>query len=299
MKIEQLLMLKMVAEEGSLKAAGEKIHKTQAAISHSIKQLESHLDTILFDRNQYRLCLTDEGEQVYQLALGLLDKADEIENLCEHFSGGNEASITLTFEVSFDLNIVLETLEELQGKFPETQIIIRQEYITGAIDSLNKEEADIIITPALDNTIQQPRYEAFHLLQNRVIKVAAPKMLARHPNLKSVKELANEYQIIVQDSGSGSKGVNYGVEDGQRKWYVNDVHTKKLLALSGMGWGGFSFHMIADEITSGALKKLELSDSKTEVKLGLYAVKQRGRLLGPVANQLWEKLKTLKQDESS
>jgi len=293
MKIEQLLMLKTVAEEGSLKAAGEKVHKTQAAISHSIKQLESHLDIQLFDRNHYRLRLTDEGEQVYQLALGLLEKADDIEKMCAHFNKGNEVSITLTFEVAFDLNIVLDTVEALQEQFPETQIIIRQEYITGALNSLDQGESDIIITPVLDTVLYQPQYESFHLFQSSVIKVAAPKLLARHPNLRSVKELQNEYQILVQDSGPGTKGVNYGVKDAQRHRYVNDASTKKLLVLKGMGWGGFSSHMIEDELAAGELKKLELTDTKTEVKLNHYAMKQRDKLLGPVASQLWESLNTL------
>lgn len=298
MTIEQLKMLKMVVEEESLKAAGEKIHKTQAAVSQGIKQLESHLDTQLFDRNQYRLCLTVEGERVYQLALILLEKAEEIENLCKHFNRGNEASITLTFDVAFDFSLVLGTLEELQAKFPETHIRIQQEYVTGALDSLNRGEADIVITPVVDATLYQPQFEAFLLFQSSVFKIAAPKLLARHPNLQSVKELTNEYQIIVQDSGSGTSGITYNVEDGQRRWYVNDVGTKKLLILSGMGWGSFPFHMIADEIKSGALKKLELPDAIADIKLNQYVIKQRGKLLGPVASQLWESLKALVQNES-
>ena len=64
MTLEQVKMLKLVVEEESLKAAGEKIHKTQAAVSQGIKQLESHLGIQLFNRNQYRLCLTSEEERV-------------------------------------------------------------------------------------------------------------------------------------------------------------------------------------------------------------------------------------------
>ena len=41
MKIEQLRMLKTVAELGTLKTASETLFKTQAAVSKGIKQLES------------------------------------------------------------------------------------------------------------------------------------------------------------------------------------------------------------------------------------------------------------------
>ncbi len=293
MTLEQVKMLKLVVEEESLKAAGEKIHKTQAAVSQGIKQLESHLGIQLFNRNQYRLCLTPEGERVYQAGLMLLEKADEIEDLCKFFSGGNETTITLTFDVAFDLNLVLDALEELQATFPDTQIIIRQEYITGALDALNRGEADIIITPVIGATLYQPQYESFLLFQNGVIRAATPKLLARYPNLQSVKELGKEYQIIVQDSGSGTKGVTYNVEGGQRRWYVNDVGTKKMLIMRGLGWGSFTTHMIADEIKSGRLKKLELPDAMADIQLNHYVIKQRGKLLGPVASHLWDSLKAL------
>mgnify|MGYP002700770203 CR=1 FL=1 len=101
--------------------------------------------------------------------------------------------------MAFDLSLVLDALEELQATFPDTQIIIRQEYIIGALDALNREEADLIIAPVIGAALYQPQYERFLLFQNGVIRAAAPKLLARHPNLHSIKELEKEYQIIVQD----------------------------------------------------------------------------------------------------
>ena len=77
MTLEQLKMLKLVAEQGSLKSASEALYKTQPAISQGIKQLESQLGLQLFDRDGYRLVLTIEGEQIYSPAVQLLDKASE------------------------------------------------------------------------------------------------------------------------------------------------------------------------------------------------------------------------------
>ena len=55
MTLEQLKMLKHVAELGSLKNASEKLFKTQPAISQGIKQLEAQLGLQLFNREGYRL----------------------------------------------------------------------------------------------------------------------------------------------------------------------------------------------------------------------------------------------------
>ena len=61
MTLEQLKMLKQVAELGSLKSASATLFKTQPAISQGIKQLEAQLGLQLFNRQGYRLSLTEHN----------------------------------------------------------------------------------------------------------------------------------------------------------------------------------------------------------------------------------------------
>jgi len=293
MTLEQLKMLTMVAQEGTLKASSKRLFKTQAAISQGIKQLERQLGITLFDRQQYRLVLTAQGQQIYQRALKLLTQAQEIEMLSHHFMTGNEASITLAFESSFNLTKVLPLLEKVQNQYTDTQIILQQEYLTGAFDALELDETDMVITPADELRINAKNLESFALYQGELINVAAPQLLLRHPNLSSVNELEKEYQIVVKDSGTGSQGVTLGVNDGQRCWYVNDLTTKRILALSGMGWGRLPSHLVAEDLKSGTLKTINLTDANNELKVTYYAVKKRTRMLGPVASQLWDHLRDL------
>jgi len=293
MTIEQFKMLKLVAELGSLKAASEKLFKTQAAVSKGIKQLESQLDLQLFDRNGYRMEITIEGDRILKLANSLLEKATEIEDLSLHLNAGNEASITLGFNSSFDLSLILPALEDTQAQFPQTQIIIKQEQISGALDALNNEQADLVITVANDAILNQTDITTTFLYEGHIYNVASPKLIKRHPKLKSQKELIDEYQIVVQDSGTQTKGKTFGVQDGQRCWHVSDLSTKKMLTLSGMGWGNLPLFLIADELKSGELIKLELKDAKTEFKLNYHVMKLHNKLLGPVASSLWARLSNL------
>jgi len=293
MTLEQLKMLKMVAEQGTLKASSERLFKTQAAISQGIKQLERQLGIQLFDRQKYRLVLTAQGRQIYQRALKLLDQAREIEMLSHHYMTGNEASITLAFEGSFNLLKVLPILEEIQCQYPDTQIILQQEYLTGAFNALEHENTDMVITPAGQLGINSKNVQALALYTGELINVAAPQLLARHANLHSVDELVKEYQIVVQDSGTGTKGLTLGVKEGQRCWYVNDLTTKKILALSGMGWGRLPRYLVEEELQNGALERFSLHEVEDEMQVTYYAIKQRSRLLGPVASQLWKRLSAL------
>lgn len=297
MTLDQLMMFKIVAEAGTLRAASERLHKTQPAISQGIRQLEAQLDLVLFNRDGYRLALTDQGKKIFQHALRLLNEAAEIKQVAKHLANGNEAIITLAFEASFDLTRVLPILEMTQSEFPNTQIVLKQEYITGAIEALENGNADIVISPVDVARTQVSQLEMVLLHHGKLTDVASPRLLLRHPDLTFSSELLNEYQIIVQDTGTGTGKFEFGVQDGQRRWYVNDFNTKKMLILSGMGWGKLPDYLIAQEIESGALKRFKLQDTQNEIALNYYAIKAKNNLLGPVASKLWKNLRLYGQQQ--
>jgi DNA-binding transcriptional LysR family regulator len=291
MTLEQLSMFKAVAEAGSLRLASTLLHKTQPAISQGIRQLEVQLNLMLFSREGYRLTLTEQGKLIFQHALRLLNEASEIKQVAKHLASGHEASITLAFEGSFNLARILPILEITQNEFPNTQIILKQEYLTGAIDALSSGRADIIISPPDLMQEHASQFEFFLLYHGKLIDVASPRLLMRHPKLSFSAELLNEYQIILQDTGKGTGSFEFGVQDGQRRWYVNDTAIKKMLILSGMGWGKLPEYLMMDELKTGSLRAFRLQDKQTEIQLDYCAMKAKASTLGPVATKLWNNLR--------
>lgn len=291
MTLDQLLMFKAVAELGSLRLASQQLHKSQPAISQGIKQLESQLNLVLFSREAYRLTLTEDGKKIFQHSQVLLHEALTIKQLAKHLSTGHEASITIAFEASFNLAMLLPILEATQNEFPNTQIVLKQEYISGAIESLQQDRADIVVSPVVDvRQLQINSLEFVFIYKSALINVAAPKLLLRHPNLNSGADLLDEYQIIVQDSGFGTKDMEFGVHDGQRRWYVNDFSTKKILIQGGMGWGKLPSYLVEQELEQGVLRRLALKDRQNQVDLDYYVIKKKHHLLGTVAGQLWQSI---------
>ncbi|MGL5668651.1 MAG: LysR family transcriptional regulator, partial [Shewanella sp.] len=270
MTLEQLLMFNTVALAGSLKAASDKLHKTQPAISQSIKQLESQLDLVLFDRQGYRLTLTQEGRKLLQYAQRVLNEAQEMRQVAKHLAKGNEASITLAFEASFNLTRILPILERTQNEFPHTQIILKQEYLTGALEALNQGKADIAISAGGIEPIRSSHFELAYLFSGSLLDVASPRLLSRHPTLSHVRELVNEYQIVIQDTGTGTANIEFGVQAGQRRWYVNDFYTKRMLIQSGMGWGKLPHYLVEQALADGSLLPLEPRERQNLIQLDYY-----------------------------
>ncbi|MEP1447702.1 MAG: LysR family transcriptional regulator [Paraglaciecola sp.] len=288
MKLEQLSMFVTVAELGSLSKASAKLNKTQPAISQSIRQLENSFKLALFNRSAYRLELTEAGKALYHKAALLLDDASALQKTAQHLAQGNEVSITIAIEASFNLKGILPLLASVQNQFTNTQIIIKQEYLTGAFQAIQNNQATLCISPSPDNLVQQTQIESHFLTNGSLINVAAPALINRHSMLKTSQALLNEYQIIVQDSGTGSKDIEWGVQEGQRRWYVNDFSTKKMLIENAMGWGKLPSHVAERSLKNGTITRLDLSDVKTELNVKYYIMKNKLQPLGPVANAVWE-----------
>ncbi|BCQ47747.1 hypothetical protein ERHA55_52740 (plasmid) [Erwinia rhapontici] len=62
MELAQLEIFRAIAEEGSVTAAAEKLHRVPSNISTRLKQLEEELGCALFRREKLRLYITDSGK---------------------------------------------------------------------------------------------------------------------------------------------------------------------------------------------------------------------------------------------
>lgn len=296
MTLDQLKMLKAVMQEGSLQGASNILHKTQPAISKGLQQLESTLGVTLLDRSGYKLKLTQQGERIYQKALLLLAQSDELNQMAEHYKMGYEAKVVVAVDAMFDLEKLVPIFEHIQHTFPQTQVILQQEFLTGGIDSVINHRAELAVTAADANFLHNFELETQVIHSQGLINVAAPKMLARHPQLTELAQLKDEYQIVVQDSGSLTKDIELDVQQDQRKWYVNDFHSKRTLCLSGIGWGRLPENMIKEDIARGRLVPFGLTDSKQEMVVNSYVMKHKKQVLGPVASELWDKISKLQDD---
>lgn len=285
--IEQYKMFVAVAESNSLRDAAKKIFKSQPTVTSAIKNMEEELQIELFNRAQYRLKLTEQGKVIYRVATNLLVNHDEVCDLANHFNNGDEPIVRIAIEASFDLVTIISKLEKIQNEFSSTQFVLQQEYISGAFDSLLQEQVDLAITPV--DTVHFPvgEIETKQLYVGRFINVVSPKLFNKHENLNHVKQLINEYQIIVRDTGSITENKTMGIQQGQRKWYVNNFETKLLLIKNGLGWGSLPVNLVETLINSNQLIALKFSDFPENNNISYNLIKLKRKVLGPIATKIW------------
>ncbi|WP_158781390.1 LysR family transcriptional regulator [Pantoea sp. BAV 3049] len=77
MDLTQLEIFRAIAEEGSVTAAAERLHRVPSNISTRLRQLENELGVALFSREKLRLHITDAGRTLLDYALRILALTEE------------------------------------------------------------------------------------------------------------------------------------------------------------------------------------------------------------------------------
>lgn len=79
--LRQLRVFVTVAQERTITAAAEKLFLSKPAVSMALSELEKHLGHKLFDRNNNRLLINEQGKRLLPLADELLARSNAIEQL--------------------------------------------------------------------------------------------------------------------------------------------------------------------------------------------------------------------------
>lgn len=290
MKLDQLKVLRAVVESGTIKSAAESLNRTQPAVSQALKALEFQTGTELFDRSGYRLELTPVGRRVYLQSLRVHSEAEDLTQLVRHFEKGQEETITIAIDAAADPNVMMPVLAKLQVGFPDTRVVLRAEVLSGAIEAVRSGEAALALAPAIPVMLEEEGFDYMPLAGSVMRNVAAPTLLDAMDAPRTLADLRRFHQVIARDSGqaAGLFDRELGVQKGQRRWYVSDLHMKKQLLVAGLGWGRLPQHLIAEELAQDRLRDIVLPHTDLNFEIEVFVFRQRRSAMGPVATHLWK-----------
>ncbi len=288
MTYEQLIVLHAIVTEGTFRGAAERLNKSQSAISHMLKKLETEIDVPLLSRAAYRPELTREGEVFYRQATRVMQQMQQLANMAKSLSAGQEAEVFLAVTATFPLKPVLDVVGAVRTQYPGTHIRLARESMGGPIEQLLRNDADIII--ATMDGVPVDQVEATPFAEVTIMPVAHRDYEpARGAHMKTISEMQSYTQIVVADSSSGGFTQSRGLLPGGLRWTVSDFAAKKEILLAGMGWGGIPTHMIDDELESGDLVALNV-EGYQPLRSRLFQIRRRDREAGVVAQCIWENL---------
>ncbi len=195
-----------VAETMSFSKAAKRLFITQSAVSQSVKNLETALDTCLFIRNNKSVTLTTEGALLYEYvknAVLLIDKGElELHKLQKLEKGSLRVGVSDTIS----RYILLPYLEKFNRTYPMINLQIVNRTSIQAIELLKAGQVDLAFVnlPLSDDAI-----EIDHYCDVQDIFVAGSRFRFLFNRTLTLSELA-EYPLIFLEKNANSR--NY-VED--------------------------------------------------------------------------------------
>ncbi|MDA3858809.1 MAG: LysR family transcriptional regulator [Roseovarius sp.] len=288
MTYEQLVVLHAIVTEGTFRGAAERLNKSQSAISHMLKKLETEVGIILLSREAYRPALTPAGEVFYRQSTRVMQQMKELGVVVKNLNARQEPEVRLAVTATFPLKPVLEIIGTIRDEYPATHIRLSRESMGGPIERLMQNDTDIIIATMDGVPVEQ--VEALSFAQITIVPVAHPDFEpARSSHMKTISEMQSYTQVVVADSSSGEFAQSRDLLPGGLRWTVSDFAAKKEILLAKLGWGGIPTHMIESELARGALVALNVEGYQKR-QSHLFQMRKRDKDVGIVAQSIWEQL---------
>ncbi|MDQ2841684.1 MAG: LysR family transcriptional regulator [Acidobacteriota bacterium] len=125
MELYPLKVFLTVATERSFSRAGEKLLRTQPAISIAIQRLESDLKEKLIDRTGRELLLTDAGRVVLDYARRFQNLEGDLENALRELKDNYAGRLSIGANESMSLYLI-QHIEKYRRIFPKVKIQVRR-----------------------------------------------------------------------------------------------------------------------------------------------------------------------------
>jgi DNA-binding transcriptional LysR family regulator len=257
-RVDQLLVLLTVVEEGSFSAAAKRLRRATSAISYAIDTLEALLGIPLFDRGTTRKPrLTPVGEAIVSEAKAVAYSVEALRARVRGILDGLEPEVSLVVDSIYPSDRLVTALDDFHKKFPTVPLRLSVQPLEGVERVVRNGDAWIGVGGAIHmNTTGLELMSQIGAVE--LIPVAAPHHPLALSGDTSASRAGEHLQLVLSDQPE-PEGRDYAVVS-LATWRVGDLSLKHKLLLRGMGWGGMPEPMVRSDIEAGRLVRLHLRD---------------------------------------
>jgi DNA-binding transcriptional LysR family regulator len=249
---DNLGLIEAVARLGSMAAAAREMGMVPSALTYRVRQVEDALDVLLFDRSSRRAQLTPAGAELLRSGQHLLDELDAVAQRVKRVATGWEPQLTIAVETIVARSTLYELCEAFYAEGAPTRLKLREETLSGTLESLLQGKADLALGVA--DTVAQADIHFAPLGSVEFVYAVAPHHpLAAVTHTLSEAERARYRAVAVSDSTRRGHGVSHNLSPGQDLLTVPTMHYKLEALLRGLGAGFLPLPLAQPYIQAGRL----------------------------------------------
>jgi DNA-binding transcriptional LysR family regulator len=261
--LRQIEVFVAVAQQGTVSRAAELLAMSQSAASTALGEMERQFDVQFFDRLGRNLRLNAVGRELLPRAVGLLDRAAEIDALLGRhtFFGDLRVGATLTIGNYLATLVVAEFLQ----RHPDTHVQLRVHNTETIVEALANFELDLGL---IEGECALAELDVEQWVADELVVCAPPAHPLARRGHAAWSELARE-QWILRERGSGTRATfDHAVArlPGRVRVRLELEHTEaiKRSVESGLGLGCVSRLALREAFRRGSLAPIECA----ELRLG-------------------------------
>src|SRR5262245_2446273 len=171
LEVRHLRLVSAVADCGSLTRAGDRLHLTQSALSHQLRDIESRLGAALFLRVGKRLVLTPAGERLLASARDVLARLQQTEHDIRQMGPDRAGVLRLTTECYTCYHWLPPLLTRYRRKFPRVEVRIDVDATRHPVETLLAGKVDVAL---MSTPVRDRRLTATPIFDDELIVIAAP-----------------------------------------------------------------------------------------------------------------------------
>jgi molybdate transport repressor ModE-like protein len=186
MEIRELRAFSAVAEEGSVSAAGRKLHLSQSAVSQTIQSLERQLGVQLLIRGAGGATLTGAGAVLLREARTLIAQHDRALAAVSGQAAASAATLRVGVPLEFPADLLPRALAEMGASFPRSQVDIRHAPSSAQLSAMEAGELDLALVrerpadPDYDAVLAVEEALGVILAAGRAAELAGPTGVRLH-----------------------------------------------------------------------------------------------------------------------
>jgi DNA-binding transcriptional LysR family regulator len=287
--VDQLLVLLVVAEEGSFTDAAKRLGRATSAVSYAIDTLERDLGLSLFHRGTTRKPkLTQQGEAIVAEARAVAHSIETLRARVRGFLEELEPEVSLVVDSMLPSGRLITLFREFRAQFPAMPVRLLVQTLGGVERAVRNGHARIGVGSELH--MDMTGFCRTQIEGVQLIPVAAPS----HPLAKSSEVAprpARDFVQLVLSEQPGAEGQDYGVVS-PNTWRIGDLSARHKFILAGLGWSGMPEPVVRADIESGRLVRLNLPDWRGG-DYAMQAIHMTDTPPGPAGRWLIARLATL------
>ncbi len=177
-------------------AAAETCAVSQPALSMQIKELEEELEISLFERRKSGVELTEQGEEIVRRGRTILASVRDLLDYAKHREQVLSGSLKLGVIPSIAPYLLPEALPELQRRFPQLNLQLRETITETLIHELGSGVLDLILIAL---PIDDPELETLHLFDDKFVLASHARKDHKRSKEAARDIIAHERLLLLEE----------------------------------------------------------------------------------------------------